>query len=166
MHSAREPLPGPGPVIIRPATAADLPAIVAMRDALNDLERAGCPHAAIQRMTLEEFTAVWGGTLASPTHCWRIVEAGGRPVGFGLIYLVFPQTRSPGAFLHWAYLDPAYRRQGLGRALLDHLLDWARAAGAQRVELQFIDGNEAAERFWTKAGFRPFARKCVRYWEG
>jgi hypothetical protein len=32
-----------------------------------------------------------------------------------------------------------------------------------RVELQFIDGNSIAERFWTKMGFRPYARKCVKY---
>jgi GNAT superfamily N-acetyltransferase len=149
-------------VSIRPATADDLPAIVAMRDALNELERSGCPHAAIQRMTLEEFSSVWGATLSSPTHCWRIVEADGRPIGFGMIYLLFPQMRSTGAFIQWAYLDPAHRRQGLGQMLLDHMLDWARAKGAKRVELQFIDGNKAAERFWDKMGFRPYTRRCVR----
>src|SRR5262249_24819833 len=122
-------------VSIRPATADDLPTIVALRDALNDLERAACPHAGIQRMTLEEFTSAWGATLNSPTHCWRLVQVEGRPVGFGMIYLLFPQTRSPGAFVQWAYLDPAHRRRGLGQALFNHLLDWARARGAKRVEL-------------------------------
>jgi GNAT superfamily N-acetyltransferase len=150
-----------GPISIRPATAADLPAIVAMRNALNDLERAGCPHAAIQRLTLDEFTAVWGPTLASPTHCWRIVEHGGQPTGFGLIYLLFPQLSAPAAFVQWAYLDAAHRGQGVGEKLFAEMMEWARAKRATRIELQFIDGNTLAERFWSKLDFRPYARKCV-----
>ena len=42
---------------------------------------------------------------------------------------------------------------------------WARARGANRVELHFIEGNEIAQSFWTGQGLRPCARKCVRYLE-
>jgi GNAT superfamily N-acetyltransferase len=152
-------------VRIRPAAADDLPAIVAMRDRLNELERAGCAHAAIQPFTLEQFTTHWSPSMTNPNFCWRIVEAAGRPVGFGLIYLLAPQLPRSAAYIHWAYLEENQRRRGAGRLLLDELLAWARSKGASRVELQFIDGNQAAERFWTKMGFRGFARKCVRYLE-
>lgn len=148
---------------VRPAHRADLPLIVAMRDELNSLELAGSPHAPIQRLSVEEFTAVWGGTLEDPGYCWRIIEADQRPVGFGLLYLLTPKIKPFGAFVHWAYLRPDARRQGLGQILMDHLFDWAREQGANRVELQFIDGNESARRFWTKLEFQPYARKCVRY---
>ena len=148
---------------LRPATRADLPAIVAMRDALNVLELSGCPHASIQQLTVEQFSALWGPTLDDPAYCWRVVEAAGRPVGFGLIYLQNPRTDPPAAFLHWAYLNEEYRGCGMGKALLGELLEWARRQGASRVELQFIDGNEGARRFWEKTGFQPYARKAVRY---
>ncbi len=147
---------------IRAAARTDLPAIVAMRDALNALERAGCPHAVLRRLTLEEFTALWGHTFDDEAYCWRIVETAGRPVGFGLIYLLTPRTDPPAAFVHWAYLTEGTRRQGRGRALFAHLLEWARGRGAGRVELQYIDGNEGAREFWERMGFRPYARKCVR----
>ncbi|MCI0457275.1 MAG: GNAT family N-acetyltransferase [Gemmataceae bacterium] len=150
-------------VHLRPATRADLPAIVVMRDALNVLELSGCPHASIQKLTLEEFSALWGPTLDDPAYCWRVVEAQGQPVGFGLIYLQALRTTPPGAFLHWAYLEEGVRRQGVGKMLLDALLGWAREQRAARVELQFIDGNEGARRFWEKMGFMPYARKSVRY---
>ena len=150
------------PVVIRPARREELPAIVAMRDALNALELRGSPHAPIQRLTADEFAAAWGATFDDPGHHWVLVEAGALPVGFGLIYLL-PKTNPPGAFIHWAYLDPAHRRLGLGQRLLDDLVGWARGQGARRIELQFIEGNEAARRFWTKAGFRPYAQKCVYY---
>jgi GNAT superfamily N-acetyltransferase len=152
-----------GSVALRPATRADLTAIVAMRDELNDLELAGCPHAPIVRLSLEAFSALWGHTIDSAGHCWRIVEEDGRPIGFGLIYLMTPQTQPPGAYLHWAYLGTDHRQRGTGRRLFDELAAWARRQGAQRIELQFIEGNELARHFWTKVGFRGFAHKCVHY---
>ncbi|HZT82824.1 MAG TPA: GNAT family N-acetyltransferase, partial [Gemmataceae bacterium] len=156
----------PGPARLRPATAADLPAIVAMRDRLNRLELAGCPHASIIPLSLEQFTALWGRTLDDPDSCWRIVEADGRPVGFGLIYLARPRTQPPTAFLHWAYLEEPQRRQGLGRRLVGELIAWAAGKGADRVELQFIEGNEPARQFWERMGFRAYARKAVRFLAG
>lgn len=89
-------------VMLRPATTADLPALVAMRDDLNVLEREGCPHASIQRLSVEQFASLWGQKIDDADHCWRIVEIDGQPAGFGLIYLQKPLTPLPGAFLHWA----------------------------------------------------------------
>jgi GNAT superfamily N-acetyltransferase len=132
-----------------------------MRNDLNSHELEGCPHASIQKLTLEQFAAHWGPTLQDPDHCWRIVEVEGRPIGFGLIYLLKPKLDPPAAFVHWAYMERGRRRQGLGQLLLDQLLEWARSRRVERVELQYIDGNEAAEQFWSKLGFRPYARKCV-----
>jgi GNAT superfamily N-acetyltransferase len=149
-----------GSAFVRPATRDDLPTIVAMRDDLNRLELHGTPHAPIQPFSLAEFTALWGHTFDSPKHCWRILEVDGQPAGFGLIYLMTPPT---GAYLHWAYVDPARRRHGLGRRLLDELVSWARSHGTDRVELRFIEGNDIARQFWTKMGFRPYARTCVYY---
>ena len=134
-----------------------------MRDELNALELTGSPHAPIQRLSVESFTALWGHTLENPNHCWRIAEVDRCPVGFGLIYLMPAKSGPPGAFLHWAYLASAHRRRGAGQQLCDELLDWAVRKGANRVELRFIDGNESAQRFWAKMGFQPFARQCVLY---
>jgi GNAT superfamily N-acetyltransferase len=147
----------------RAATIDDVPAIVAMRDRLNALELAGCRHASIEPLTVAQFAQRWGPTFGHEDYHWAIVEDGGRAVGFGLIYLTLPVTEPPHAFLHWAYLEPEFRRHGLGRLLVDDLVGWARRRGADRVELQFIDGNLPAEHFWQAMAFQPFARKCVRY---
>lgn len=163
MTHERSEVRAAGSVSSRPATRGDLPVIVAMRDELNELELAGCPQAPIIRLSLDEFTALWGPSLDSPQHCWRVVEEDGRPIGFGLIYLMSPPTRPPGAYLHWAYLQPGHRQHGTGRRLFEELASWARQKGAKRIELQFIEGNELARQFWTKVGFRPFAAKCVHY---
>lgn len=153
----------PPAVTIRPGTTADLPAVVAMRDQLNDLERQGCAHASIVPMNLEQFTAMWSSSFNNPQYCWRIVEAAGRPAGFSLIYVPTPRTTPPGAYLHWAYLEPEVRRGGVGQRLFAELRAWAETQGVNRIELQFIDGNQTAERFWKKMGFRPYATRCVQY---
>ncbi|MBY0522463.1 MAG: GNAT family N-acetyltransferase [Gemmataceae bacterium] len=153
-------------VTIRPATSADLPAIVAMRDELNELELRACPHAAITPLTLEQFTTLWSHTLDSPTHCWRVVEVDRKPIGFGLLYLSMPRVDPSSAYLHWAYLRPTVRRRGAGQTLFEHMVAWAQAQGVTRLELQFIEGNLPAQKFWTKMGFRPYASRCVRYLTG
>jgi ribosomal protein S18 acetylase RimI-like enzyme len=52
------------------------------------------------------------------------------------------------------YVAPRYRRGGIARALLQHVVDHARAAGAYRVSLQTEAGNTAALRLYTAAGFQ------------
>jgi GNAT superfamily N-acetyltransferase len=151
---------------IRPAAIGDLPAIVAMRDDLNALELQFCPHAPIQKLSVDAFQKQWGATLTDSRYCWRVVEYEGQPIGFGLIYLMAPSVAPSSAFIHWAYLKLAYRQRGWGRLLLEHMLDWARGQSARRVELQFIEGNLPAERFWTEMGFQAYARKCVRSLDG
>jgi ribosomal protein S18 acetylase RimI-like enzyme len=52
------------------------------------------------------------------------------------------------------YVAPQHRRRGIARALLRHVIDDARAAGAGRVSLQTEAGNTALALYMT-AGFQP-----------
>jgi ribosomal protein S18 acetylase RimI-like enzyme len=52
------------------------------------------------------------------------------------------------------YVAPQCRRGGIARALLQHAVDHARAAGAYRVSLQTEAGNTPALRLYTTAGFQ------------
>jgi ribosomal protein S18 acetylase RimI-like enzyme len=51
-----------------------------------------------------------------------------------------------------------HRRRGVGEALYAEALDWMRMKGVKRVELKVSTGNENAEAFWTKQGFREHLR--------
>lgn len=53
------------------------------------------------------------------------------------------------------YVDPAHRRGGIARALLQHVIDGARASGAHRLSLHTETGNTAALTLYTAAGFQP-----------
>jgi RimJ/RimL family protein N-acetyltransferase len=51
------------------------------------------------------------------------------------------------------WTDPSVRRAGVGRLLIDAVIDWARTSGAQRVELWVTRGNEPAQRLYESMGF-------------
>ena len=53
------------------------------------------------------------------------------------------------------YVDPGSRRTGLGRALLTHVADAARAEGAHRLSLQTEPTNARALELYARAGFEP-----------
>lgn len=54
-------------------------------------------------------------------------------------------------------VDPMRQRQGIGAALVAHLLAHARALGhIRQLSLSVSDGNTAAQRLYDAFGFRPF----------
>lgn len=91
-----------------------------------------------------------------------LIEAGeievllcGEPaVGFGI--LRFNQALYDDAFdshIDELYVVPERRGRGLGRALLDALLDAARARGATHVDLGTATDDTAARALYESAGF-------------
>ena len=59
------------------------------------------------------------------------------------------------AELYTLYVTPAHWSTGAGRALTDAALDGLRVAGYQRVVLWTLTENARARRFYAKAGFAP-----------
>lgn len=65
-----------------------------------------------------------------------------------------------------------WRGRGVGRALLAAAIDWARHAGAHKVELQCWPHNDAARRLYEGMGFvqegylrRHYPRKTGELWD-
>lgn len=54
------------------------------------------------------------------------------------------------------YVDPAWRRRGLARALLDALIHQARAQGLMLLTLSVTVGNPEARVLYTSAGFTVY----------
>ena len=51
-------------------------------------------------------------------------------------------------------VDPAYRRCGVGEALVRHIVAVARALGLSRLELNALNDNIPARRLYEKIGFK------------
>jgi ribosomal-protein-alanine acetyltransferase len=63
-------------------------------------------------------------------------------------------------------VDPMLRRRGHGRALLDALVAWAAAEGADEVTLEVRAGNAAAVALYAGAGFAVVGRRPRYYADG
>jgi len=63
-------------------------------------------------------------------------------------------------------VDPAYRRKGLGKRLLEYALDYCRQLGAERVELEVRTGNDPAIALYRKYGFVIRERLPFYYSDG
>src|SRR2546427_11768648 len=52
------------------------------------------------------------------------------------------------------FVDPAWRRKGVGRALATRLLEEAKAMRVERIDLEVTPTNANAAAFWKSMGFR------------
>jgi len=52
------------------------------------------------------------------------------------------------------WVDPGFRRQGIGALLVQRVIDWARETGYSHLVLWVVDGNESAEKLYVRHGFR------------
>lgn len=51
------------------------------------------------------------------------------------------------------WTDPSARRSGVGRRLVDAVIEWSRSVGAERVDLWVTKGNDPAEALYRAMGF-------------
>lgn len=87
-----------------------------------------------------------------------VAEADGRIVGYVLGVMVdfvpemFEQELS--GFLADIFVDEAYRRAGVGRALVAKLTDWFRSRGVTYFEWHVAARNAEGVKFWQAMGGR------------
>jgi GNAT superfamily N-acetyltransferase len=136
--------------MIRPAQAADIPAIHQM---IRDL-------AAYERR-LHEVSATENDLRAAllatqPSLFAHVADDGGRAVGFALWFLSYSTWAGRhGIYLEDLYVKPEQRGQGHGRALLAELASICVERGYQRLEWSVLDWNSPALRFYESLGAVP-----------
>ena len=88
-----------------------------------------------------------------------VAKVSGRLAGYAVAC-----TEKRNAEIASLAVHPDYRRQGVGLALMQHLLRELSAAGVRRVELMVRTGNTAGAQLYRSLGFRR-VRLEPRYYE-
>lgn len=136
--------------MIRPARPGDVPAVVALVRELADFERAA--HEV--RLTEDGLGSSLFG--ADPKVFAHVAEVSGAVVGMAVWFLSYSTWRGAhGVHLEDLYVQPAHRRRGLGRALVQALADEAVRRGCTRVEWSVLDWNTPAVEFYRSLGAVP-----------
>jgi ribosomal protein S18 acetylase RimI-like enzyme len=131
---------------IERATERDLPLILGLIRSLAEYEK------------LADAVVATEDTLRDSLFVKRAAEvligyAGDDPAGFAVFFQTFSTFLGvPGMYLEDIFVEPRFRRQGLGEALLAHLAKLAVERGCGRLEWSVLDWNELAIGFYRKIG--------------
>lgn len=153
-----------GPLRVRPATDADLPALLAFGDELRDqvlpssdgaLRGRGAPPAA--RAHLEQR---YREALADPDR--RLVVAVGEddePLGMALLTIATANALLdiPAVHMSHAVVADRHKRRGAGKALVAAAAAYAEQSGIEQLVVSVHPGSRDANRFFARLGFAPLA---------
>jgi RimJ/RimL family protein N-acetyltransferase len=133
---------------VRVATAADVSRIAPLFDAYRQFY--GLPSdLPLARRYLAERLAL-GESMVLLAE-----SADGTALGFVQMYPTFSSLHAARVFvLYDLYVDPAARRGGVARRLMEAAVKQARSAGAVALSLQTARTNEAAQRLYESLGWR------------
>ena len=153
--------------MIRPAKPADLPALGRLGALLVRMHHDLDPQRFIPASPRTEHGyASWlGSQLEEPTVIVLVAERDKAVVGYAYAALEghdYMALRGAAGVLHDIVVDPARRREGIGRMLLDAMLASLDARGAPQVVLWTAVRNEAAQRLFAGAGFRQTMVEMTR----
>jgi len=133
---------------IRDAAPADWPDIWPI---LHGIVAAGETYSYDRALSEGQAKALW--LLEPPGRTVVAVDSDGGVLGTAKMN---PNQMGPGAHVASAsfMVDPVSARRGVGRALGQHALDWARAQGYRGMQFNaVVETNTRAVALWQSLGF-------------
>jgi GNAT superfamily N-acetyltransferase len=146
-----------GRAIFGAAVPADIPQLVELLGILFTQEHELDPDPGKQRRALQ--------IILSDDSRARIYVARDEGKVIAMAALHFTTSTAEGGKVAWfedCIVRPEHRRQGIGKALLEHVIAQARAEGALRVMLLTDGDNHSAQALYRKSGFRDSAMLAMR----
>ena len=137
-------------LIIRKTSREDIPLIFKLISELAEYEKLS--HSVTADEALLEKNLFGENRYAYVV----IAEYEGVPAGQALYFHNFSTFKGkPGIYLEDLYVRPEYRNKGIGKALLNYLIELAKEQDCGRVEWVVLDWNESAINFYKSLGAVP-----------
>ena len=132
--------------VVRTAVQADVYAIFQLINELAVFEKA--PHEVINT---PEGLLHDGFTINPPLYTAQVSEnAEGVILGFSLCYIRYSTWKGPVLYLEDLYVKESFRGNGIGKALFESCIEYAKANGYKRLTWQVLDWNRTAIDFYKK----------------
>jgi GNAT superfamily N-acetyltransferase len=145
------------PLQIRPATPADVPAILSFIRDLAEFEKLS--HEVVATEESLKATLFGKRTVAEVL----IAEWEGSPAAFALFFHSYSTfLAKPGIYLEDLFVRNEFRSKGIGEALLKRLAQIAKERGCGRLEWSVLDWNERALKFYRGLGAKPMDEWTVQ----
>ena len=153
-----------GQVAVRPARPEDWLAVQSLLRELDELHADLVPeYFRPATRTESEWRRLLGDSTALVLVALDAVEGSHAPVGF-LALRVYDTPADPTmvprrrGHLETLVVNARQRRCGIGRRLLATAADWARTRGATEMVLTTWVGNDEADAFYERLGYRVLSR--------
>ena len=154
---------------VRPATAADVPVLLAFGDELRDgLLPASSDTGARPRGTPAGARAVleqrYLEALADPErHLVVVVNEAEEPLGMALLTIGSANALLdlPAVHMSHAVVADRHKRRGAGKALVAAAAAHAESRGLEQIVVSVAPGSRDANRFFARLGFAPIAVRRV-----
>ncbi len=168
VHAIRH-APGPGTlsplpagVVVRPARPTDIAVLAALEIALPAHQQLSPVFSRVAPPTVAEARTEWEEDWGTRDLSPFVAELDGLVVGSAIACAIEVSSmhqgiaRPPGAgFLGFAAVAEEARGRGIGRALGEAVLLWARDAGQATVVTDWRMTNLQSSRTWPRLGFVP-----------
>jgi ribosomal protein S18 acetylase RimI-like enzyme len=147
-------------ITVREATPADASALVAHLKELAAEPGINIPLAPDEvTLTVEQEKQILREFSESPRAILLVAEAEGHIVGELSLKAISPRRAVQHVATLGMSVKQAWRRKGVGRALLTDALEWAPTAGIKRVELYVYVRNAPAIALYEGFGFTIEGRR-------
>ena len=153
---------------ILPATRDDAPAIAALhteswRSAYADF----VPHEFLDGPIVEERSSFWAERMATEDDARTVLKAMEGSMMVGFVCVLRDADPDWGPLLDNLHVRPAWKRQGIGCALLAEARKWAaNVAPGRPMHLWVVEDNAGARRFYDRQGGIAAERQVVELTAG
>ena len=140
-----------GAFTVSEATSDDFDALLRLLDGMDESMYGGRGHADER-----DVRSLYDSVLADPDQRLLVAEDGDRLVGSAHLMVLrhFGRSLSCSGVVEGVVVDPAYRRAGVGGALMRAAAEAARRAGCYKLALTSNLARTGAHRFYSRLGWK------------